>query len=87
MRLPDDADVSDEVWDEAIDCIKERVGDKIPAVRVFAVRALSRFASDVENSDVVDLFLDILPQESNIVCLRCTDVLVLFTGIVRFIIH
>ncbi|MQM06419.1 hypothetical protein Taro_039240, partial [Colocasia esculenta] len=65
MLLPDDADVSDEVWDEAIDCMKERMQDKVPAVRVFAVRALSHFASNAENSDISDLFLQTLHQEQN----------------------
>lgn len=67
MRLPDDAEVSDEVWDEVIDSMKQRVEDKIPAIRGFAVRALSRFANDGENGDTVNLLLQILPQESNAV--------------------
>lgn len=67
MRLPDDAEVSDEVWDEVIDNMKQRVEDKIPAIRGFAVRALSRFANDAENGDTVNLLLQILPQESNAV--------------------
>ncbi|XP_020271254.1 condensin complex subunit 3-like [Asparagus officinalis] len=65
MRLPDDAEVSNEVWDEVIDNMKQRVEDKVPAIRGFAVRALSRFANDVENSDIISLFLQVLPEESN----------------------
>ncbi|KAF0903653.1 hypothetical protein E2562_028356 [Oryza meyeriana var. granulata] len=65
MRLPDDAEVSDEIWDEVIDGMKVRVQDKIPGIRAFAVRALSRFASDGEDSDIVDLFLETLEKEQN----------------------
>ncbi|XP_076886128.1 uncharacterized protein LOC143535879 [Bidens hawaiensis] len=65
MRLPDDAEVSDELWDEVIDCIKVRVGDKVPLIRTFSVRALSRFANDAENSDILDLLLETLPPEQN----------------------
>ncbi|XP_073310091.1 uncharacterized protein [Primulina huaijiensis] len=65
MRLPDDAEVSNELWDEVIECIKSRVADKVSAVRTFAVRALSRFANDSENRDILDLFLEKLPLEQN----------------------
>ncbi|PWA56331.1 hypothetical protein CTI12_AA420700 [Artemisia annua] len=65
MRLPDDAEVSDELWDEVIDCIKVRVGDKVPVIRTYAVRALSRFANDAENSDILELLLETLPKEQN----------------------
>ncbi|KAK8937759.1 hypothetical protein KSP40_PGU004248 [Platanthera guangdongensis] len=65
MRLPDDAEVSDEVWDEVIESMKHRLEDKVPAIRGFAVCALSRFASDAENSNIVDLFLKNLSQEQN----------------------
>ncbi|KAK9062182.1 hypothetical protein SSX86_019368 [Deinandra increscens subsp. villosa] len=65
MRLPDDAEVSDELWDEVIDCMKVRVGDKVPVIRTFSVRALSRFANDAENSDILDLLLETLPREQN----------------------
>lgn len=68
MRLPDDAEVSDELWDEVIDIMKQRVGDKVPAIRGFAIRALSRFANDGEDSDIAALFLDTLPGEPNSVC-------------------
>lgn len=67
MRLPDDAEVSDDLWDEIIECMKLRMGDKVPVIRTFAVRALSRFASDTENSDILDLFLGALPLEQNAV--------------------
>ncbi|RVW68081.1 Condensin complex subunit 3 [Vitis vinifera] len=65
MRLPDDAEVSNELWDEVIECMKLRVGDKVPLVRALAVRALARFANDSENSDILDLFLEALPLEHN----------------------
>ncbi|XP_026387060.1 condensin complex subunit 3-like [Papaver somniferum] len=65
MRLPDDAEVSDELWDEVIDCMMTRVEDKVPQVRTFAVRALARFANDAENSDIIDTLLLALPLEQN----------------------
>lgn len=67
MRLPDNAEVSNELWDEVIECLKQRVGDKAPLIRTYAVRALSRFATDCENSDVLDLFLEVLHLEQNAV--------------------
>ncbi|CAI9763484.1 unnamed protein product [Fraxinus pennsylvanica] len=65
IRLPDDAEVSSELWDEVIECMKLRVGDKVPVVRSFAVRALLRFANESENRDIIDLFLLALPLEQN----------------------
>ncbi|KAA8547692.1 hypothetical protein F0562_004121 [Nyssa sinensis] len=65
MRLPDNAEVSNELWDEVIECMKLRVGDKVPVVRTFAVRALSRFAYESENGDILDLFIQVLPLEQN----------------------
>ncbi|KAF8723662.1 hypothetical protein HU200_021622 [Digitaria exilis] len=65
MRLPDDADVSDEIWDEVIDGMKVRVQDKIPAIRSFAVRALARFATDGDDGGIIDLFLETLDNEQN----------------------
>ncbi|KAM0952655.1 putative condensin complex subunit 3 [Dioscorea sansibarensis] len=35
MLLPDDAEVSDEVWDDVIGSTKQRLGDKVPGVRLF----------------------------------------------------
>lgn len=67
MRLPDDTEVSDEVWDEVIECMKVRVGDKVSVIRTFAVRSLSRFVNDSDNSDILDLFLEVLPLEQNAV--------------------
>ncbi|CAM8881089.1 unnamed protein product [Rhodiola kirilowii] len=55
MRLPDDAEVSDELWDEVIECMKMRIEDK--------VRALSRFANDSEDSDILELLLQALDLE------------------------
>lgn len=69
IRLPDDAEVSNELWDEVIECMKLRVNDKVPAIRTFAIRALSRFLNDLENSDILELFLDKLPSEPNAVSL------------------
>ncbi|XP_022939041.1 condensin complex subunit 3-like [Cucurbita moschata] len=65
MRLPDDAEVSNEVWDDVIDHMKVRVLDKVPSIRMFAVRALSRFANDSENGDILNLFLEVIPLEQN----------------------
>ncbi|XP_077236034.1 ARM repeat superfamily protein [Tasmannia lanceolata] len=65
MRLPDDAEVSNELWDKVIDSMKQRTQDKVPAVRTFAIRALARFANDAENGDIIDLFLQALPHEQN----------------------
>lgn len=67
MRLPDDAEVSNELWDEVIDCMMIRVSDKAPLVRSYAVRALSRFANDADNTDILELFLDRLLLEQNVV--------------------
>ncbi|OIW14158.1 hypothetical protein TanjilG_21298 [Lupinus angustifolius] len=65
LRLPDDAEVSNEVWDEVIECMKLRIGDKIPLVRTLAIRALSRFVNDTVNSDILALYLEQLPLEQN----------------------
>lgn len=67
MRLPDDTEVSDEVWDEVIECMKVKVGDKVSVIRTFAVRSLSRFVNDSDNSDILDLLLEVLPLEQNAV--------------------
>lgn len=67
MRLPDDTEVSDEVWDEVIECMKVKVGDKVSVIRTFAVRSLSRFVNDLDNSDILDLLLEVLPLEQNAV--------------------
>lgn len=65
MRLPDDAEVSNGLWDEVIECMMLRVDDKVPLVRTFAVRALVRFANDTENRDILELFLEKLRFEQN----------------------
>ncbi|KAB2012004.1 hypothetical protein ES319_D09G058900v1 [Gossypium barbadense] len=65
LRLPDDSEVSDELWDEVLELMKFRVVDKVPLIRTLAVRALSRFVNDSENSDILDLFLEVLPLEQN----------------------
>ncbi|PHT31168.1 hypothetical protein CQW23_27505 [Capsicum baccatum] len=66
IRLPDDTEVSSELWDEVLESMKLRVGDKVAAVRTFAVRALSRFVNDTENVDILELFLETLPLEQNV---------------------
>ncbi|KAL6507655.1 hypothetical protein OROGR_023850 [Orobanche gracilis] len=63
MRLPDDAEVSSGLWDQVIECMITRVGDKVPAIRTFAFRALARFANDLENNDILELFLEELKLE------------------------
>ncbi|XP_021891409.1 condensin complex subunit 3 isoform X2 [Carica papaya] len=65
LRLPDDTEVSNELWDDVIECLRLRVGDKVPLIRTFAVRGLSRFLNDSENMDVLDLLLEVLPLEQN----------------------
>ncbi|GAB2277719.1 hypothetical protein Dimus_012422 [Dionaea muscipula] len=65
MRLPDDAEMSDELLDEVIESMKLRMVDKFPIIRTFSVRALSRFVNDSENSDILDLFLEALTLEQN----------------------
>jgi condensin complex subunit 3 len=65
MRLPDNAEVSNEVWDEVIDCMQRRMQDKVPIIRVYAVRALARFANDIENVNIVDLYKEALVSEQN----------------------
>lgn len=75
MRLPDNAEVSNELWDEVVECLKQRVGDKVPLIRTYAVRALSRFATDCENSDVLNLFLEVLHLEQNAVSVStCSNI-------------
>ncbi|XP_012441661.1 nardilysin-like isoform X1 [Gossypium raimondii] len=56
-------EVSDELWDEVIELMKFRVVDKVPLIRTLAVRVLSRFVNDSENSNILDLFLEVLPLE------------------------
>lgn len=65
--------MADELWDDVIDCMMLRVQDKAPVIRTFAVRSLSRFVNDPENSDILDLLLEVLPLEQNPVkFLSCT---------------
>ncbi|CAN1228528.1 Condensin complex subunit 3 [Linum perenne] len=65
MRLPDDAEVSDDVWDDVIECMMLRARDKASVIRTFAVRALSRFVNDAENSDILNLLLEVLELEQS----------------------
>lgn len=81
MRLPDNAEVSNELWDDVIECLKQRLGDKVPLIRTYAVRALSRFAIDCENSDVLDLFLEVLHLEQNAVSVSTCSNNYLFFGV------
>ncbi|KAK1302859.1 hypothetical protein QJS10_CPB12g01370 [Acorus calamus] len=62
-RLPDDAEITDEVWDDVIGSMKRCVEDIAPSVRSFAVRALARFAVDVEAGGIADFLLGQLPRE------------------------
>lgn len=81
MRLPDNAEVSNELWDDVIECLKQRLGDRVPSIRTYAVRALSRFAIDCENSDVLDLFLEVLHLEQNAVSISTCSNNYLFFGV------
>nr|VDD11177.1 unnamed protein product [Brassica oleracea] len=65
LRLPDEVEVADELWDDVIDCMMVRVRDKVPVIRTFAVRSLSRFVNDPDNTDILDLLLEVLPLEQN----------------------
>ncbi|CAH9070046.1 unnamed protein product [Cuscuta epithymum] len=65
MRMPDDTEVSSDLWDEVIEGMKLRVGDKVPAVRTFAIRALSRFVNDTEDCGILELLLHTLSFEQN----------------------
>lgn len=47
--------------------MKWQVNNKLLVVHAFAVRALSRFLDDSEDSSVLKLFLDKLPSEQNLV--------------------
>lgn len=67
MRLPDDAEVSDELWDEVIECMQLRIEDKVSVIRTYAVRALSRFANDSEDGDILELLLKALDLEQTAV--------------------
>lgn len=58
-------EVGDELWDDVIDCMMVRVRDKVPVIRTFAVRSLSRFVNDPDNTDILDLLLEVLPLEQN----------------------
>ncbi|KAE8668940.1 glutamate-ammonia ligase family protein [Hibiscus syriacus] len=61
LRLPDDSEVIDELWDQVRELMKFRVVGKVPLIRTLAVRALSRFV----NNDILDVFLEVLPLEQN----------------------
>ena len=65
LRLADEVEVGDELWDEVIECMMVRVRDKVPVIRTFAVRSLSRFVNDPDNTDILDLLLEVLPLEQN----------------------
>lgn len=54
LRLHEDAEVSDEVWDNVIKSMCKHMQDKIPAVRVYSARALARFASADDGSGEVE---------------------------------
>ena len=54
MRLHEDAEVSDEVWDNVIKSMCKHMQDKMPAVRVYSARALARFASADDGSEELE---------------------------------
>lgn len=54
LRLNEDAEVSDEVWDDVIESMHRRMQDKVPAIRVYSARALARFASADGSDDPED---------------------------------
>ena len=51
--LGDDAEISDEVWEDIVDKMVERANDKIAAVRVQAVHALNRLQDPQDPDDHV----------------------------------
>lgn len=72
--------MSNELWDEVIEWMMVRVRDKIPVVRTFAVRALSRFVNDSVNSDILDLLLEVLLLEQNAVSVTIRSCRFLFVS-------
>ncbi|KAI5062946.1 hypothetical protein GOP47_0021493 [Adiantum capillus-veneris] len=68
LRLNEDAEVSDDVWDNVIDSMQKRMQDKIPAIRVYSARALGRFASaddDPENDAILSTYRKSLQSDQN----------------------
>ncbi|XP_037492105.1 condensin complex subunit 3 [Jatropha curcas] len=84
MRLPDDAEVSNDLWDEVIECMKSRVRDRIPVIRTYAIRALSRFVNDTDNCDILELFLEMLTSEQNAVSLPIDSII---SNHIKFELH
>lgn len=73
LRLNEDAEVSDDVWDDVIESMHRRMQDKVPAVRVYSARALARFASaedgsrDPENDAILRAYQRSLQSDQNAV--------------------
>eukprot|EP00250_Pteridium_aquilinum_P000880 c11059_g1_i1 orf=140-3382(+) len=71
LRLNEDAEVSDDVWDDVIESMQRRMQDKIPAIRVYSARALARFASaedglgDPENDAILRAYRRSLQSDQN----------------------
>lgn len=87
MRLPDDVEVGDELWDDVIDCMMVRVRDKVPVIRTFAVRSLSRFVNDPDNTDILDLLLEVLPLEQNPVKVSTLFHFYFFFAIIKVLLY
>lgn len=68
-RLADDVEVSDELWEELITKMKQRMQDKVPGVRVTAARALARLVSGDENDSVVSVYRQALETDRSAVCI------------------
>lgn len=68
-RLADDVEVSDELWEELIKKMKQRMQDKVPGVRVTAARALARLVSGDENDSVVSVYRQALETDRSAVCI------------------
>ncbi|MCO5614540.1 hypothetical protein L7F22_068823 [Adiantum nelumboides] len=68
LRLKEDAEVSDDVWDSVIESMQKRMQDKIPTIRVYSARALGRFASaddDPENDAIMSTYRKSLQSDQN----------------------
>jgi condensin complex subunit 3 len=67
--LGDDAEISDEVWDDIVEKMVDRADDKVAAVRVQAVHALNRLQNPQDAEDhVTSLYVRLLNSDT------CKDV-------------
>lgn len=57
-RLAEDVEVVDEVYEAVISGMRQRMQDKVPGVRMYAARSLSRLhtESDEENDPTVSIY-------------------------------